>query len=308
MSSASPLPGGRTPMRANPLPVLNYGNQAGGGTVHYGAVSWRLHEDDFRARSHTIERYGALAIPQDSSLADWPLSYADLEPYCGAAASRRDRVARLPVGGGERALNPAAGDRRTGEPAGDIRGRGTRRRLLLGRPGRVPACRGRHQRRLRLCRGAANTAHYEMVGTNRTGHAESVRITFDPRLISYGHILQIYFSVAHDPTELNRQGPDVGTQYRSTIFPTNSEQTQVAEAYIAQLNQAHVFNAPIVTKIELSRVFYPAEDYHQDFLTRNPTYPYIVVNDLPKIEVLKSLFPDLYRATPVLFAAAASRN
>jgi peptide-methionine (S)-S-oxide reductase len=156
--------------------------------------------------------------------------------------------------------------------------------------------------------GAANTAHYEMVGTNRTGHAESVRITFDPRLISYGHILQIYFSVAHDPTELNRQGPDVGTQYRSTIFSTNSEQTQVAEAYIAQLNQAHVFNAPIVTKIELSRVFYPAEDYHQDFLTRNPTYPYIVVNDLPKIEVLKSLFPDLYRATPVLFAAAASRN
>jgi len=156
--------------------------------------------------------------------------------------------------------------------------------------------------------GAANTAHYEMVGTNTTGHAESVRVTFDPRRISYGHILQIYFSVAHDPTELNRQGPDVGTQYRSAIFPTNPKQTQVAEAYIAQLNQAHVFNAPIVTKIEPSRDFYLAEDYHQDFLTRNPTYPYIVVNDLPKIEAMQRLFPDLYRAAPTLVATAASRN
>ena len=153
--------------------------------------------------------------------------------------------------------------------------------------------------------GAANTAHYEMVGTNTTGHAESVQITFDPSRISYGHILQIYFSVAHDPTELNRQGPDVGTQYRSAIFPTNREQAQIAEAYIAQLNQAHVFNVPIVTKIEPGREFYPAEDYHQDFLARNPRYPYIVINDLPKIENLKRLFPDLYRTTPVLVATAA---
>ena len=152
--------------------------------------------------------------------------------------------------------------------------------------------------------GGADTAHYEMVGTNTTGHAESVRVTFDPRRISYGRILQIYFSVAHDPTELNRQGPDVGTQYRSAIFPTNSEQTHLAEAYIAQLNQAHVFDAPVVTKIEAGRDFYPAEDYHQNFLTRNPRYPYIVINDLPKIENLKRLFPDLYRATPVLVAAA----
>jgi peptide-methionine (S)-S-oxide reductase len=152
--------------------------------------------------------------------------------------------------------------------------------------------------------GGADTAHYEMVGTNTTGHAESVRVTFDPRRISYGRILQIYFSVAHDPTELNQQGPDVGTQYRSAIFPTNSEQTHLAEAYIAQLNQAHVFDAPVVTKIEAGRDFYPAEDYHQDFLTRNPRYPYIVINDLPKIETLKRLFPDLYRATPVLVAAA----
>jgi peptide-methionine (S)-S-oxide reductase len=152
--------------------------------------------------------------------------------------------------------------------------------------------------------GAANTAHYEVVGTNTTGHAEAVRVIFDPRRISYGRILQIYFSVAHDPTELNRQGPDVGTQYRSAIFPANLEQTHIAEAYIAQLNQGQVFGAAIVTKIEPSRDFYPAEGYHQDFLTRNPRYPYIVINDLPKIEDLKRLFPDLYRATPVLVAAA----
>jgi peptide-methionine (S)-S-oxide reductase len=152
--------------------------------------------------------------------------------------------------------------------------------------------------------GTADTAHYEMVSSNTTGHAESVRVAFDPRRISYGHILQIYFSVAHDPTELNRQGPDVGTQYRSAIFPTNPEQARIAEAYIAQLNQVRVFDAPVVTKIEPGRAFYPAEGYHQDFLTRNPLYPYIVVNDLPKIENLKRLFPELYRATPVLVAAA----
>jgi peptide-methionine (S)-S-oxide reductase len=156
--------------------------------------------------------------------------------------------------------------------------------------------------------GEQATAHYEMVGTGETGHAESVQITFDPRQISYGRILQIYFSVAHDPTELNRQGPDIGTQYRSAIFPTNPEQTRIAEAYIAQLNQAHVFDAPVVTKIEPGRTFYPAEEYHQDFLTRNTRNPYIVVNDLPKIENLKRLFPALYRTTPVLVAAAAPRS
>jgi len=156
--------------------------------------------------------------------------------------------------------------------------------------------------------GGADTTHYEMVGTNTTGHAESVRVAFDPRRISYDRILQIYFSVAHDPTEFNRQGPDVGTQYRSAIFPTNPEQAHVAAAYIAQLDQARVFDAPIVTKIEPGRNFYPAEDYHQDFLTRNPRYPYIAINDLPKIENLKRLFPDYYRATPVLVAAVAPRN
>ena len=152
--------------------------------------------------------------------------------------------------------------------------------------------------------GAAATAHYETVSGNTTGHAESVRVTFDPRRISYGRILQIYFSVAHDPTELNRQGPDVGTQYPSAIFPTNADQAQISEAYIAQLNQAHVFDAAVVTKIEPGRDFYPAEEYHQDFLTRNPRYPYIVINDLPKIEHLKRIFPDLYRSIPVLVATA----
>jgi len=155
--------------------------------------------------------------------------------------------------------------------------------------------------------GSADTAHYEMVGNGTTGHAESIRVNFDPRKISYGHILQIYFSVAHDPTELNRQGPDVGTQYRSAVFPTNPEQARIAQAYIAQLDQGHVFAVPILTKIEAGQSFYPAEDYHQDFLTRNPHYPYIVINDLPKIENLKRLFPDLYRATPVLVAAAPPR-
>ena len=156
--------------------------------------------------------------------------------------------------------------------------------------------------------GTAKTAHYEMVGTNKTGHAEAVRVTFDPRRISYGRILQIYFSVAHDPTELNRQGPDVGTQYRSAIFPTSPEQAHIAEAYVAQLNQSHVFDAPVVTKIEPGREFFPAEDYHQDFLTRNPRHPYIVVNDLPKIENLKRLFPDLYSANPVLVTEATPRS
>jgi peptide-methionine (S)-S-oxide reductase len=156
--------------------------------------------------------------------------------------------------------------------------------------------------------GEQKTARYDVVTRGTTGHAESVEITFDPRRISYGRILQIYFSVAHDPTELNRQGPDVGTQYRSAIFPTNPEQARIAKAYIAQLNHARAYDKAIVTKIEPDRAFYPAEDYHQDFLTRNPHYPYIVINDLPKVENLKRLFPDLYRAEPVLVSAARRSN
>ncbi len=156
--------------------------------------------------------------------------------------------------------------------------------------------------------GEADTAHYEMVGSGETGHAESVQITFDPSKISYGKILQIYFSVAHDPTQFNYQGPDIGPQYRSAIFPTNGEQARVAKAYIDQLNQAHAFSDTIVTTIEPGRAFYPAEDYHQDYLTRHPTHPYIVFNDLPKVEELKRLFPDLYRTDPVLVMASQPSN
>jgi peptide-methionine (S)-S-oxide reductase len=156
--------------------------------------------------------------------------------------------------------------------------------------------------------GEKDTAQYETVSSGTTGHAESVRVTFDPRSISYGHILQIYFSVAHDLTQLNYQGPDVGTQYRSAIFPTTAAQAEIAKSYIAQLDQAHVFGAAIVTRIEPDKAFYPAEDYHQNFLTLNPSNPYIAINDLPKLDDLKRLYPDLYRADPVLVAATAPSN
>lgn len=152
--------------------------------------------------------------------------------------------------------------------------------------------------------GDKKTAVYEAVGTGMTGHAEAVQITFDPRQISYARLLQIYFSVAHDPTQLNRQGPDSGTQYRSAIFPSNETQAATAKAYIAQLNQARVFPAAIATKIEAGRGFFPAEAYHQDFLTLNPSHGYIVVNDLPKVAALKQLFPVDYRAEPVLVKGA----
>ena len=152
--------------------------------------------------------------------------------------------------------------------------------------------------------GSKDTAHYEMVGTERTGHAESVSVTYDPRQISLGKILQIYFSVAHNPTELNYQGPDSGPSYRSAIFYANDEQKRVAAAYIGQLDKAHAFDAPIVTKLEALKGFYPAEDYHQDFAVTHPTYPYIVFNDLPKVENLKQMFPDYYRDTPVTVLAS----
>lgn len=153
--------------------------------------------------------------------------------------------------------------------------------------------------------GQKDTAHYEMVGTGRTGHAESVSITYDPQQISFGKILQIYFSVAHDPTQLNRQGPDFGTQYRSEIFYADDEQKRIASAYIAQLQGAHVFGSPIVTKVEPLSGFYPAEEYHQDFLVLHPSYPYIVFNDLPKLANLKQVFPDVYRETPVTVMASS---
>ena len=148
--------------------------------------------------------------------------------------------------------------------------------------------------------GERDTAEYERVSGGDTGHAESVRIQFDPRQVSFAQLLQVYFSVAHDPTELNRQGPDRGTQYRSEIFAQSPQQAALAKAYIAQLDAAHVFPRPIVTRVEPNAHFYEAESYHQDFLTRNPENPYIVINDLPKVANLQRLFPDLYRATPVL--------
>jgi peptide-methionine (S)-S-oxide reductase len=148
--------------------------------------------------------------------------------------------------------------------------------------------------------GAATTASYASVSTGNTGHAESIRVIFDPAVVSYGEILRVFFSVAHDPTQLNRQGPDEGTQYRSSIFFGDPTQQKIATAYIAQLDQAHVFARPVVTRVDALKGFYPAEGYHQDYLYHNPTQPYIVYNDLPKIENLKKVFPDVYQVKPVL--------
>ena len=150
--------------------------------------------------------------------------------------------------------------------------------------------------------GTKETANYEDVSSETTGHAESVQIKYDPRQVTYGQLLRIYFSVAHDPTELNRQGPDSGTSYRSNIFTTTPEQQKIAAAYIAQLGSAHVFADPIVTRVDRFAVFYPAESYHQDYLIHNPDSGYIVVNDLPKIANLKRIYPELYRDKPVMVA------
>src|SRR6185369_10105017 len=141
--------------------------------------------------------------------------------------------------------------------------------------------------------GSSETAQYEKVGTGETGHAESVKITYDPAQISYGQLLKVFFSVAHDPTELNRQGPDTGTQYRSAIFYTNDEQKRIAQAYIDQLNQAKVFERPIVTEVAALKSFNEAEAYHQNYLVNHPDEPYIVINDMPKVENLKKQFPSL---------------
>ncbi len=148
--------------------------------------------------------------------------------------------------------------------------------------------------------GKPDSATYSMVSSGSTGHAESVQVTYDPRKISFGQILQIYFSVAHDPTQLNRQGPDHGTQYRSAIFTAGDQQKQAADAYIAQINAAHVFSAPIVTQVAPLQAFYAAEDYHQDYATLHPNQPYIAYNDLPKIANLQKMYPAIYRSEPVL--------
>jgi len=153
--------------------------------------------------------------------------------------------------------------------------------------------------------GAQKDAQYETVSSGRTGHAESVKVTFDPRQVSYGKILQIFFSVAHDPTQLNRQGPDTGPQYRSEIFPQNETQAKAAKDYIVQLEKAYVFKRPIVTKTDsMKATFFPAEAYHQDYAIHHPYQPYIVFNDAPKVENLKKMFPDMWRDQPVTVAQA----
>jgi peptide-methionine (S)-S-oxide reductase len=156
--------------------------------------------------------------------------------------------------------------------------------------------------------GSKATADYNTVSTGSTGHAESVQIKYDPNKISYGKILQIFFSVAHDPTQLNRQGPDSGTQYRSAIFTTSDEQKKVADAYIAQLNAAKVYGKPIVTKVGALQGFYPAEAYHQDYLTLHPNQPYIAYNDIPKVENLKKMFAENYLEKPTLVSEAKVTN
>ena len=148
--------------------------------------------------------------------------------------------------------------------------------------------------------GSERTAQYETVSTGATGHAESVMITYDPSKISYSQLLKIFFLVAHDPTELNRQGPDVGTQYRSIVFYVNDDQKKTAQNYIAELNKSKALASPIVTEVVPLKEFYPAEGYHQNFLERNPDYPYIVYNDLPKLDELRKQFPSLYNPSPSL--------
>jgi peptide-methionine (S)-S-oxide reductase len=143
--------------------------------------------------------------------------------------------------------------------------------------------------------GDAKTANYDTVSSGRTSHAEAVKITYNPQQISLGQLLKIYFLVAHDPTQIDRQGPDNGTQYRSAIFFANFQQQQVAKAYIDRLNQARIFTQPIATQLVALNEFYPAEQYHQNFIDRNPTYPYVVVHDLPKLDILRQQFPDLVR-------------
>ena len=154
--------------------------------------------------------------------------------------------------------------------------------------------------------GLADTAQYEMISSGSTGHAEAVKITFDPQVINYGTLLQVYFSVAHNPTELNRQGPDTGTQYRSAIFPQSDAQKRVADAYLKQLGDSGVFEESIVTRIETAKAFYPAEAYHQDYATLNTDSNYIAMFDLPKIEALSCLFPELYSPKPVLVGSTMS--
>ena len=220
--------------------------------------------------------------------------FAAAAGYAGAAAASDARVVP-PFAGAAAAAQPRPGETETAVLAGGC---------FWGVQGVFQYVKGVTNAVSGYAGGDRKEASYDAVSTGTTGHAEAVQVTFDPRQISYARILQIFFSVAHDPTQLNFQGPDHGTQYRSAVFPVNDEQARIAKAYIAQLGDAKVFGSRIVTTIEPGKAFYPAETYHQDFLVRNPSYPYIVINDLPKVDDLKRLFPELYRADPVLVAKA----
>ncbi|MFD1560418.1 peptide-methionine (S)-S-oxide reductase MsrA [Paraburkholderia silviterrae] len=236
-----------------------------------------------------------------------------------APGSKRSAIARLAgcvaiaasVFAAQRIANSAESAIRTPPPAQDEKVGATHSETAVfaggcfwGVQGVFEHVRGVKQVAAGYTGGAAATAQYETVSDGDTGHAESVQITYDPTQITYGRLLQIFFSVAHDPTELDYQGPDHGTQYRSAIFPTNPDQRSVAQSYIAQLDRAHVFSGPIVTRVESFKGFYPAEAYHQNYLVLHPDYPYIVINDLPKVNELKRTFPDLYRNDPVLLKAS----
>ncbi len=212
-------------------------------------------------------------------------------------------------------LSPAAGrPLRLPAPTADIPASSSTRSIVLaggcfwGTQGMFEHVKGVRRVVAGYAGGEAGTAHYEMVGSGQTGHAESIKIEYDPQQISYGQILQLFFSAAHDPTQVDAQGPDEGTQYRSAIFVANDEEKRVAEHYIAQLGASGAFHNPIATRIEALHGFFPAEGYHQDYLIHHPDSMYIVMNDLPKISSLHSLYPELYRDKPVTTAASETRS
>jgi peptide-methionine (S)-S-oxide reductase len=199
------------------------------------------------------------------------------------------------------ACNAKAAEKALPAPTADERGAGPSETIVLaggcfwGVQGVFAHVKGVTKAVSGYCGGQASTAEYETVGTGRTGHAESVQVTFDPREISLGQLLQVFFSVATDPTQLNHQYPDEGPQYRGQIWCANAEQMRVTKAYIAQLDAVHAFKDPIVTKVTAAQDFYPAEDYHQDYLTLHPTAAYIAIYDIPKVKALKAEFPGLYK-------------
>src|SRR6202158_2319663 len=241
----------------------------------------------FRLRPSRIELslvHIVLALSVALGLQAWALA---ADPSGSGSAHASERPASVTAGISDKPTGP--GSLQTAVLAGGC---------LWGTQGVFEHVKGVRQVLAGYSGGEKATADYETVSTGTTGHAESIQITFDPAVVSYADILQVFFSVAHDPTELNRQGPDTGTQYRSEIFFADETQQKTALTYIAQLDQAHVFGHRIVTRVDPLKGFYPAEGYHQDFLVRNPRYPYIVQNDLPKIANLKREFPQIYVEQP----------